>query len=170
MFVRYSQLVFQLLAAIPRLYLFWWGKKLLRRGRIQRQTWCMGDGTLCRSLLNIASPYVHSRVDSNTFTMGNPMPESTLSLCQSRLFPPVREFGFGFWFILLGRLKILTIVSNVVCVRKVQWAAIISNVVCVCKVQSAGVPTTGGDSLLYLFWWEKITKRPNPKKNMVYGR
>jgi hypothetical protein len=29
--------------------------------------------------------YVHSRVDFNTFTMGNPMPESTLTLCQSRL-------------------------------------------------------------------------------------
>ncbi len=31
--------------------------------------------------LTITSPYVHSRVDSNTFTMGNPMPESTLTLC-----------------------------------------------------------------------------------------
>ncbi len=28
----------------------------------------------------ITSPYVHSRVDSNTFTTGNPMPESTLTL------------------------------------------------------------------------------------------
>ncbi len=28
--------------------------------------------------LTIISPYAHSRVDSNTFTMGNPMPESTL--------------------------------------------------------------------------------------------
>ncbi len=37
---------------------------------------------------------VDSRVDSNTF-MGNPMPESTLSLCQSRLSPPVRDFGFS---------------------------------------------------------------------------
>jgi hypothetical protein len=44
--------------------------------------------------LIITSPYVHSRVFSNTFTMGigqpyarvdlNPMPESTLTLCQSR--------------------------------------------------------------------------------------
>jgi hypothetical protein len=25
------------------------------------------------------------------------MPESTLTLCQSRLYPPVRDFGFGFW-------------------------------------------------------------------------
>jgi hypothetical protein len=42
-------------------------------------------------------PYagVHSRVDSNTFTMGNPMPKSTLTLCQSRLYPPVRDFGIG---------------------------------------------------------------------------
>jgi hypothetical protein len=45
--------------------------------------------------LNITSPYVHSRVDSITFTMGNPMPESTLTLCQSRLYPTVWDFGFG---------------------------------------------------------------------------
>ncbi len=48
----------------------------------------------------IASPYIHSRVNSNTFTMGNPdnpMPESTLTLCQGRLYPPVREFGFALW-------------------------------------------------------------------------
>ncbi len=45
--------------------------------------------------LTIASPYVHSRVDSNTFTLGNPMPESTLTLCQIRLYPPVRDFGFS---------------------------------------------------------------------------
>ncbi len=38
--------------------------------------------------LTKTSPYVHSRVDSNTFTMGNPIPESTLTLCQSRLFIP----------------------------------------------------------------------------------
>ncbi len=43
----------------------------------------------------ITSPYVHSIVDSNTFIMGNPMPDSTLILCQSRLYPPVRDFGFG---------------------------------------------------------------------------
>jgi hypothetical protein len=45
------------------------------------------------------SPCVHSRVDSrvdsNAFTMGNPMSETTLTLCQSRLYPPVRDFGFG---------------------------------------------------------------------------
>jgi hypothetical protein len=33
--------------------------------------------------LTITSPYVHSRVDSSTFPMGNPIPESTLTLCQS---------------------------------------------------------------------------------------
>jgi hypothetical protein len=44
--------------------------------------------------LTITSPYVHSRVDSNKFTMGNPMPELTLTLSQSRLYPPVRDFGF----------------------------------------------------------------------------
>jgi hypothetical protein len=35
---------------------------------------------------------VHSRVD---FNIGNPKPESTLALCQSRLYTPVRDFGFG---------------------------------------------------------------------------
>ncbi len=45
----------------------------------------------------LTSPYVHSRVDSNTFTMGIHMPESTLTLFQSRLHPPVRDFEFGLW-------------------------------------------------------------------------
>jgi hypothetical protein len=35
----------------------------------------------------IGQPY--ARVDLN------PMPESTLTLCQSRLYPPFRGFGFG---------------------------------------------------------------------------
>jgi hypothetical protein len=35
--------------------------------------------------LIITSPYVHSRVASSSFTMGNPMPESTLTLCQSQV-------------------------------------------------------------------------------------
>jgi hypothetical protein len=40
--------------------------------------------------LILTSLYVHSRVDSKTLTMGNPMPESTLTpICQSRLFSPV---------------------------------------------------------------------------------
>ncbi len=50
--------------------------------------------------LTITWPYVYSRVDSNTFTMVNPMPESTLTLCQSRLYLTVRDFRFGIrsWF------------------------------------------------------------------------
>ncbi len=34
--------------------------------------------------LTMTSPYVPSGVGSYTFTMGNPMPGSTLTLCQSR--------------------------------------------------------------------------------------
>jgi hypothetical protein len=55
--------------------------------------------------LTITSPNVPSRIHSNTFTMGigqpyarvdlNPVPESTLTLHQSRLYTPVRDFGFG---------------------------------------------------------------------------
>ncbi len=37
------------------------------RGWIQRKTWCKPE-------LTITSPYVHSRVDSNTFTMGQIQP------------------------------------------------------------------------------------------------
>jgi hypothetical protein len=60
-------------------------------GRIQRKTCCMGpyagaDYNLILCLL---------RVDSNTFTMGNPMPESTSSLCQSRFYSPVRDLPFA---------------------------------------------------------------------------
>jgi hypothetical protein len=33
--------------------------------------------------------YVHSRVDANSFTMGNPMPESTLSPSQGLLIWPL---------------------------------------------------------------------------------
>jgi hypothetical protein len=41
--------------------------------------------------VTLTSPYVHSRVDSNTFTIGNPMPESsTITLCQSRPEPYAR--------------------------------------------------------------------------------
>jgi hypothetical protein len=49
------------------------------RGRIQRKTWCMG-------------PY--ARIDSITFTMGNPMPESTLTPSQGlRIW--LSPLGFG---------------------------------------------------------------------------
>jgi hypothetical protein len=49
----------------------------------------------------LTSPYVHSRVDSNTCTMGNPMPESALTLCQRRLYAPVKDLGFGLYTISL---------------------------------------------------------------------
>ncbi len=60
---------------------------------IQRETWCMGPN----AGVDLTSPYVVSRVDTNTFTMGNPLPESTLTLCQSRLYRPVRDEKFGLW-------------------------------------------------------------------------
>jgi hypothetical protein len=43
--------------------------------------------------------YVHSRVDSNTFIMGYRMTESTLTLCQSRLYPPIGtlDLASGGW-------------------------------------------------------------------------
>jgi hypothetical protein len=47
--------------------------------------------------LSITSSYVDPRVNSNTFTMGNHMTVSTLTLCQSWLYPSVRDFGFGLW-------------------------------------------------------------------------
>ncbi len=57
-------------------------RKLHNRGRIQRKTWCMGPYAGVDYNLTL---HVYSRVDSNTFNMGNPMPESTLTLRQSRL-------------------------------------------------------------------------------------
>jgi hypothetical protein len=57
--------------------------------------------------LTITSPYIDSRADSNTcivlYTMRKPyarvdfkpMTESTLTLCQRRLYPPVRDLEFG---------------------------------------------------------------------------
>ncbi len=48
----------------------------LNRGRIQVKTWCMGP----YAGVDYNSLYVNSRVDSNIFTMGNPMPESTLEV------------------------------------------------------------------------------------------
>ncbi len=52
---------------------------------IQREAWCMG----------LLFSSVDSRVDSNTCTMVNPMAESALTLCMSRLYPPVRDQEFG---------------------------------------------------------------------------
>ena len=54
--------------------------------RPTRKTWCMGPYA---AELTITSPYVDSRVDSNTFTMGNLLSEPTI-------YPPVRGFGLGF--------------------------------------------------------------------------
>jgi hypothetical protein len=45
--------------------------------------------------LTITLPYVHSRVNSTpTHLTRDPLPESTLILCQSRLYPPIGDFGF----------------------------------------------------------------------------
>jgi hypothetical protein len=60
----------------------------------QKQLAIFNRGRIPMPELTITSPYVQSRVDSNTFTMGNPMPESTITLCQSRLYLPVRDFEF----------------------------------------------------------------------------
>jgi hypothetical protein len=63
-------------------------------------------GTLCRSWLYcISSPYVHSRVDYNTFTMGKPMPESTLSPSQGlRIWPVLflNTNSVSLWWIEMG--------------------------------------------------------------------
>jgi len=45
--------------------------------------------------LTITSPHIDFKVDFITFTMGDPMPESTLNLCQRRLYPPVRDYEFS---------------------------------------------------------------------------
>jgi hypothetical protein len=62
---------------------FWWPSWYLR-GRIQGKTWCMGPyvGVDCNLTL------CPLRVDYDTCTMGNPMPELTLSSCQElRIWP-----------------------------------------------------------------------------------
>jgi hypothetical protein len=51
--------------------------KISARGRINHR--CI--------ISYITSPYVDARVDSNTFTMDNPMPESTLTLCPIDFIP-----------------------------------------------------------------------------------
>ncbi len=74
-------------------FLFLWKSMHLFRGRIQRKTWCMGPYA---GELTITSPYVHSGVDCMQHIYhNNPMPESTLTLGQSRLYPQVRDFGFS---------------------------------------------------------------------------
>ncbi len=56
----------------------------LFRAYIQRETWRVG-------------PYagIDRNLDFNTCTIGNPIPESTLTLCQSRLYSPVRDLGLS---------------------------------------------------------------------------
>jgi hypothetical protein len=49
----------------------------------------------------LTSPNVHSRVDSNTFTTNNPMPESTFNLCQSRLYHQLGTLDFASVFLVL---------------------------------------------------------------------
>ncbi len=48
------------------------------------------------------------KVDYNTFTIGNPMPESTLTIYQSRLYLPVRDFGYGLCLLLKPMLVLQT--------------------------------------------------------------
>ncbi len=63
------------------------------RSWIQRKAWYVGpyagvdyNLTLCR---------LQSRLQHHT--MGNPSPESTLTLCRSRLYSPISDLGFGLW-------------------------------------------------------------------------
>ncbi len=76
------------------------------RGLIQRKTWCMGS----YAGVDYNSTYGHSRVVSNTFTMGNPMSVSTSngksSIVEERLylfffaFFPKKKRSFVFSFFL----------------------------------------------------------------------
>ncbi len=54
-----------------------------------KKTWYMGPYAVVDYII---SPFVDAKVNSNTFIMGNPMPESTLTLCQIRLYLPVRDY------------------------------------------------------------------------------
>jgi hypothetical protein len=71
--------------------------------------------------LTITSLYVHSRVDSNTawdciqretWCMGNPIPESTFTLCQSRLNRTVRNLEFGLYRLYITQQFLSTINSH----------------------------------------------------------
>ncbi len=57
--------------------------------------------SFCRALYSTIRMRVSrpAKVDYNKFTMGNPIPESTLTLCQSRLYSTVRDLGFGLRFL-----------------------------------------------------------------------
>ncbi len=66
---------------LPRI----WGALLVSKDRRQLFVTSWWD-PMPELTITITSLYVHSRVYSKTFTMGNPTPESTLTLCQSRLY------------------------------------------------------------------------------------
>jgi hypothetical protein len=60
---------------------------------IQRETWCIGP---CAGVdYTITSPYSMSTPESSPkhvpWALGITMPESTLTLCQSRHYPPVKD-------------------------------------------------------------------------------
>ncbi len=61
-------------------------------GRIQRITWCIGPYVGVDYNLTLCP--LHSRLQH--IYRSSPMTESTLTLCQSRLYSPVRNFAFGF--------------------------------------------------------------------------
>ncbi len=65
------------------------------RGRIQRKTWCMGPYAVVD--YNVTLCPLQSQLQHMYSTMGNSIPESTLTLCQSQLYPSVRDLGFGLW-------------------------------------------------------------------------
>ncbi len=71
-------------------------------------------GTLNVGVDYITSPYAHSRVDSNTFTMGNPMPESTFSPSQGLWISPLKlvlfsACSFYIFLVFLNSFSILSI-------------------------------------------------------------
>jgi hypothetical protein len=62
------------------------------RGRIQRKTWYVGP----YAGVDYTYPQLTSTSESTpTHLHDYPMPESTLTLCQSRLYSPIKDFGFG---------------------------------------------------------------------------
>ncbi len=70
--------------------MFWY--KVTYWGRIQRKTWCMGPYAGVDYNLKLFP--LQSRFQHNNYGQRY-MPEATLTLCQSRLYPPVRDFKFG---------------------------------------------------------------------------
>ncbi len=62
-------------------------------GQIQRKLCCMWF--YAGVVYNLTLCTLQSRLQHMYSYHGNPKPQSTLTLCQSRLYPPVRDFGFG---------------------------------------------------------------------------